>query len=134
VFVPLDEEFLRARAQGVCDSFIEVGPTRHVDMFPLAIVSEWSIAGQEFRELNPGEWYETSVVSAANAVGHIDPATTITWRVRLRVHAANKTDIVGIRFRTPDIRKRPAHDLLELREPTERPRPDEDSPGGAGDR
>jgi hypothetical protein len=134
VFVPLDEEFLRARAEGVCDSFIETGPTQRMDMFPLAIVSEWSIAGQEFRELNPGEWYETSVVSAPNALGHIDPATTITWRVRLRVDAANKTEVVGIRFRTPDIRKRPAHDLLELREPTERPVPDEDSRSRAGAR
>jgi hypothetical protein len=121
IFVPLDEDFIRARAEGVRDSFIELGPTQEIGMFPLAIVSEWSIAGQEFRELNPGEWYETSVVSSPGVAGRIDPETTLTWRIRLRVDAENTTEILGIRFRASAIHKLPAHELPELREPTERP-------------
>jgi hypothetical protein len=117
VFVPLDEGFLRTRAEGVRDSFIEVGPTQEIDMFPLAIASEWSIAGQEFRELNPGEWYETSVVSAPGAAGRIEPETTFTWRLRLRVDAENTTEILGIRCPASAIQKRPAHELREPGEP-----------------
>jgi hypothetical protein len=134
IFVPLDEDFLRARAEGVRDCFIELGPTQEIDMFPLAIVSEWSIAGQEFRELNPGEWYETSVVSAPGVAGRIDPEATLTWRIRLRVDAENTSEILGIRFRASAIHKRPAHELRDLREPTERPMPDDDRPGSKGNR
>jgi hypothetical protein len=134
VFVPLDEDFIRERGEGVRDSFIELGPTQQIDMFSLAIASEWSIAGQEFRELNPGEWYETLVVSAPDAARHVDPETMITWRVRLRVDADNTTEILGIRFRTSDIQKRPARDLQDQRAPTERPEPDNERSGLTGNR
>jgi hypothetical protein len=134
VFAPLDEEFLRGRAEGIRDSFIELGPTQEIAMFPLAIVSEWSIAGQEFRELDPGEWYETAVVSAPDVADHIDPDTMITWRIRLRVDSENTTEILGIRFRTSDIQRRPAHALPDPHEPAERPTSDDDRPGAKGDR
>jgi hypothetical protein len=135
VFVPLDEDFIRARAEGVRDSFIDLGPTQQqIDMFTLAIVSEWSIAGQEFRELNPDESYETRIVSAPNVAGRIETDATITWRVRLRVDADNKTEILGIRFRTSDIQKRPAHDLPDVREPSERRTHDDNGPGLPGNR
>jgi hypothetical protein len=101
-------------------------------MFPLAIASEWSIAGQEFRELNPGDLYETWVVSAPNAVGRMASDATNTWRIRLRVDADNKTEILGIRFRESDVQKRPAPDLPDLRAPTERPAPDGKGPGLPG--
>jgi hypothetical protein len=134
VFVPVDEDFLRGRAEGVRDSCIELGPSREVAMFPLAIASEWSIAGQEFRELNPGEWYETSVVSAPAVTDRIDPDMTITWRIRLRVDAENTSEILGIRFRAAEIHKQPVHDLPEPRGPTERRDVDVDRPGLAGNR
>ena len=61
-------------------------------MFPLAVESEWSIVGQEFRELKPGESYETVVVSAPDALDHVAPE--MTWRLRLRTDI-NQTDDPG---------------------------------------
>jgi hypothetical protein len=115
ILVPLDEAFLRPRAQGVRDSFVEAGQARQIEMFPLAVVSEWSIDGQEFRELNPGESYETLVVSAPGAVGRLDPTRAMTWRIRLRVEV-NQTQALGIQFRAQDVRKMPRRVVPETRE------------------
>jgi hypothetical protein len=102
ILVPLDEAFLRERGRGIRDSFVETGPIAQIDMFPLAVVSEWSIVGQEFRELRPGESYETEVVSAPDAIAHLVPE--MTWRIRLRTDV-NQTETLGVRFREKDIRK-----------------------------
>ena len=104
ILVPLDEAFIRERGRGVRDSFVETGGTRRIEMFPLAVVSEWSIVGQEFRELGPGESYETWVVSAPGALGHLAPE--MTWRLRLRTDL-NQTETLGVRFREGEIRKLP---------------------------
>ena len=55
VFAPLDEAFLRDRATGRPDSFIETRRGDAIALFPLAVESEWSIVGQQFRDLKPGE-------------------------------------------------------------------------------
>jgi hypothetical protein len=102
ILAPLDEAFIRERGRGIRDSFIETGPTRQIDMFPLAVVSEWSIVGQEFRLLRPGESYETRVVTAPDALAHLAPQ--MTWRVRLRTDV-NQTETLGIGFGEDDIRK-----------------------------
>jgi hypothetical protein len=102
ILVPLDEAFLRERGRGIRDSFIETGPTAQIDMFPLAVVSEWSIVGQEFRELRPDESYETLVVTAPDALAHLAPE--MTWRIRLRTDI-NQTETLGVRFRKEDVRK-----------------------------
>jgi hypothetical protein len=132
ILVPLDEAFLRARATGVRDSFVETGRTRQIEMFPLAVVSEWSIAGQEFRELNPDESYETLVVSAPDAVGRLDTEATMTWRVRLRVDV-NQTQTLGIRFRAQDVRRMPQRERRDVREPGDRPEPGDDRPDSKAD-
>jgi len=111
ILVPLDEAFLRERGRGVRDSFIETGPTGQIAMFPLAVVSEWSIVGQEFRELRPGESYETQVVSAPDALAHLVPE--MTWRIRLRTDV-NQTETLGVRFRQEDVRKAIGRDDEEL--------------------
>jgi hypothetical protein len=115
ILVPLDEAFIRERGRGFHDSFIEVGPTQQIDMFPLAIVSEWSIVGQEFRELRPGESYETLVVSAPDALDRLAPE--MTWRIRLRTDI-NQTELIGIQFEENQIRRLPVqkseHDEDEL--------------------
>jgi hypothetical protein len=84
-------------------------------MFPLAIVSEWSIVGQEFRELRPGESYETLVVSAPDALDRLAPE--MTWRIRLRTDI-NQTELIGIQFEENQIRRLPVqkseHDEDEL--------------------
>jgi hypothetical protein len=101
VFAPLDEAFLRERERGERDSFIDAGQGRRIEMFPLAVESEWAIQGQQFRELGPGEAFETTVVSAANARGAVSPE--MTWRIRLRT-GINKTDVLGVRFQASEIR------------------------------
>jgi hypothetical protein len=133
ILVPLDETFLRARQRGVRDSFIESSSNRQIDMFPLAVVSEWSIAGQEFRELEPGESYDSVFVSAPGAVACLDSKNPMTWRVRLRVDL-NKTEILGIRFRDQDIRRQLRRDRPDEREPTKRSEPDRDRPALSRDR
>ena len=117
ILVPLDEAFIRERGRGIHDSFIETGPTQQIDMFPLAIVSEWSILGQEFRQLRPGESYETLVASAPGALDGLAPE--MTWRIRLRTDI-NQTEILGIRFNESDVRKPP--------ERTDKDMDDEDRP------
>src|SRR5262249_24868181 len=98
ILSPLDEAFVRDRVGADPDSFIETaeeaGPV--IPMFPLAVESEWSIVGQEFRELRPGEAFETVAVSAPGAAGRLAPE--MTWRVRLRTDI-NHTDDLGVRFR-----------------------------------
>ena len=128
ILVPLDENFIRTRDRGIRDSFIETGPTQQIDMFPLAIASEWSIAGQEFRELRPGESYETEVVSAPDSLGSL--ASAMTWRVRLRTDV-KQTETLGIRFREQDIRRKSPREIPELPDMPARPAEDDDRPDAA---
>jgi hypothetical protein len=121
--VPLDEAFIRERGRGIRDSFIVAGSSRHLEMFPLAVVSEWSIRGQEFRLLGPGESYETLVVSAPGVADRL--AREMTWRLRLRVDV-NQTETLGVRFtreeiRMPAIRHDEELELQDLREPPDGP-------------
>jgi hypothetical protein len=112
-FFPLDEVFIRERERGGSDSFIERPRGFPIDMYPLAVASEWSIVGQEFRKLTPGKSYETVVVAAPYAPEPKSPE--MTWRVRLRT-GIERTDVVGVRFHDSEIRPEP--------EPKEKPRDD----------
>ena len=73
------------------------------DMYPPAATSQWSIVGQGFHELEPGEPYE-AVVGAADALRQKAPE--LTWRARLRT-GIERTDMVGVRFRDSEIRPGP---------------------------
>jgi hypothetical protein len=120
ILVPFDEAFIRERGRGIHDSFIELGPTQKLDLFPLAVESEWSIFGQEFRELEPGQSFETLVVSAPDAVGRLIPE--MIWRIRLRTDV-NQTETIGVRFRADDVHvPPPGHDCPP--EPEEMPEGD----------
>jgi hypothetical protein len=102
LLAPLDEAFLRDREHAEADSFIETsrdGPP--IGMYPLAVESEWSIDGQEFRDLKPGQELNTVIVSEPGAAGKMSPE--MTWRVRLRTDI-NHTDDLGVRFRKVDVR------------------------------
>ena len=98
VFAPLDEAFLRASESGDVDSFIMRDGGGRIELFPLAVESEWSIVGQEFRELRPGESMEAIIVSAPDALRLKDEE--MTWRIRLRT-GINETDVLGVRI-TPE--------------------------------
>ena len=100
-FFPLDEVFLREGDRGTVDSYIEAGPEGWIGPCPLAVASEWAILGQEFRKLNPGETYETIIVSAPDARKQM--ARDMTGRLRLRT-GIEQTDLIGVRFHADDVR------------------------------
>ncbi|WP_406693437.1 hypothetical protein V5E97_20645 [Singulisphaera sp. Ch08] len=100
IFVPLDEAFLRERDRGGPDSFIESAKGGPIAMYPLAVDSEWSIRGQTFKELQPGESYVTWLVSAPDVSDRLSPQ--MTWRVRLRT-GIDQTDTLGVRFRQDEV-------------------------------
>ncbi len=98
-FQPLDPTFVRSSDQGTPDSLI-VGGGRQILAFPLAIASEWSIVGQSFPTLKPGQEADLWIVSAAAATGKIN--ARMTWRTRLRV-APERTELLAIEFNRHDI-------------------------------
>ena len=100
IFAPLDEAFIRERDHGLPESFIEVGQTGRIYIFPLAVHSEWSILGQTFPVLKPGETAETIVLSSAGALDQI--ADPMIWRLRLRT-AVDQTEVIGVRFQKDEI-------------------------------
>ena len=62
--MPLSRKLIRDPAVARLDrSFIETSPGGKIDLYPLAVESEWSILGQEFQTLKPGESVETLVAS-----------------------------------------------------------------------
>lgn len=101
IFAPLDEAFLREREAGVTDSFIEIPNGRNIELHSLALTSEWEIAGQEFKELKPGESFESSLVSASDALDHKAPE--MTWRIRLRT-GIDQTDYLGVKCHDSEIK------------------------------
>lgn len=119
IFAPLDEAFVRDPDAGTPDSFIEAGPNLRVYSFPLAIRSEWSIVGQTFRELRPGESFETAIVSAPDAFVDLPDDTPLLWRVRLRVGIASN-EVVGVSFRKKDV-KEPLEKNSSISEKRRRP-------------
>jgi hypothetical protein len=98
VFAPLDQAFLREQEKELVDSFLETGSGERIYPFPLAVESEWSIVGQDFGELRPGESRVVTIVSAPDAPG--DEAGPFTWRVRLRT-GIDRTDIIGVLWPDP---------------------------------
>ncbi len=102
VLAPFDEAFVRERVNADPDTFIEPAKEGEtIAMFALAVESEWSIVGQSFRELKPGETLDTIVVSAPDTASKLAPA--MTWRIRLRTDL-NHTDDLGVRFRVEDVK------------------------------
>lgn len=96
IFAPLDEAFLREPDRGLPDSFIETPDGSRTFLYPLPIVSEWSIAGQVIRELKPGESYETAIVSNADTPGVL--TSGMTWRLHLRTGATpGQSELIGVK-------------------------------------
>jgi hypothetical protein len=93
VFVPLDEAFVRDRDDGLSDSFVELDSGERIYLYPLSVDSEWSIVGQDFPALKPGEARETRVVTAADF-----PSTSsgMTWHLKLRT-GLKETAVIGVK-------------------------------------
>lgn len=100
-FAPLDEAFVRDPDRGRPDSFVENGRDDRIYPYRLAIRSEWTIVGQPFRDLRPGEAFDTVIVSAPDA--RVPAGSSPTWRLRLRT-GANRDDVIGVDFPADAIR------------------------------
>ncbi len=94
VFAPLDEAFVRDRDDGLPASFVELDGGDRVYLYPLPVDSEWSIVGQDFPALKPGESRETRVVTEADF-----PSTgsAATWRLQLRT-GLEETATIGVKI------------------------------------
>lgn len=99
-FAPLDPAFARDPVPAFDQAFIELPGGRQIAMFRLAIESEWSIDGQAFPSLKPGETAETILVSEPVAMA--DLQGTMTWHVKLRT-APYRTDVLGVQFTAQDV-------------------------------
>lgn len=97
VFAPLDESLVREPDDGLAGSFLETAEGSRIYAYPLPVQSDWSIAGQTFSALRPGESFETVVVSDQGAANRIGSESI--WRVKLRTGiGANDFHEVGVRF------------------------------------
>jgi hypothetical protein len=99
-FTPLDQNLVRERGVRPVDPYIETSEGTAIRLFPLAIDSEWSIVGQEFAALQPGDSEETFVVAEPGAAQKL--ADAMTWRVRLRT-GVYRVDMLGVQFRKDDV-------------------------------
>lgn len=104
IFAPLDEAFVRDRDADPLDSFIETSAHQQITMYPLTLTSEWTIAGQEFRQIRPGESFTTLAVSATDVGDRL--GDDMTWRLRLRT-GIGQTDTLGVRFGKGEVKSEP---------------------------
>jgi hypothetical protein len=93
VFAPLDPAYLREHGEKLVDTFVNTANDGRIYPYHLAIESEWSIVGQDFAELRPGESKIVAIVTRPDAPP--DEAGPFTWRVRLRT-GINRTDAISL--------------------------------------
>jgi hypothetical protein len=101
-FAPLERAFVRDQSSPLDRSSISTSDGTTLGLFPLAIDSEWSIAGQDFPVLKPGETAETLIASEVGAASRL--MSEITWRLRLRI-GPYKTDMIGVVFGKQDLER-----------------------------
>lgn len=102
-FSPLDRNFVRDRDLRRFDPYIAVDGGQRIRLFPLAIESEWTIRGQDFPELGPGESTETLVVAEPGSAEQM--AGEMTWRIRLRT-GVYRNDMIGVGFNQDQVQRR----------------------------
>jgi hypothetical protein len=91
---PFARSLVRDNASALDRSFIATPGGGRIDLYPLAVESEWLILGQEFPVLKPGESDETLVASEPISEDRLPEV--MTWRVRLRI-GPYRTDMLGVR-------------------------------------
>ncbi len=100
-FSPLDRNLVRDRDLRMFDPYIETSDGRSLRLFPLALDSEWSIRGQDFPLLHPGESADTFVAAEPGSAAQV--ADEMTWRVRLRI-GVYRSDLLGVKFSRKEVR------------------------------
>lgn len=101
-FAPMDLNLVRERDLRAFDPYITTSGGERIRLFPLALDSEWSIRGQEFPVLRPGESGQTFVASEPGSASRL--ADGMTWRVRLRT-GIYRVDMLGVKFNRSQIRR-----------------------------
>ncbi len=99
-FAPLDRRFLREQGTAPDRSTIVTSQGRAINLFPLAVESEWLIEGQAFTVLKPGETVETVIASEPGVENKL--TDEMIWRIRFRV-GTYRTDVLGVRFNKLEI-------------------------------
>jgi hypothetical protein len=100
-FKPLSRNLLRNVGVPAVDrSFVETPDGGKINLYPLAVESEWLILGQPFTVLKPGESVETLVASRPVTEDRLPDQ--MTWRIRLRI-GPYRTDMLGVRFAKSDL-------------------------------
>lgn len=99
IYTPLDLPSIRECSGCRKETYLETGQGI-IAMYPLAVESEWSIAGQQLPILKPGESVETLLATAPIVENKLDGS--LLWRIRLRVNP-HQTDVVGVKFSKRDI-------------------------------
>ena len=81
-------------------SFVALPDGGKIEVYPLAVESEWLISARSSPILKPGESVETLV--ASEPVSDDRLADEMTWRIRLRI-GPYRTDILAVPFRRSDL-------------------------------
>jgi hypothetical protein len=102
---PLDRNLVRERELRAFDPYIATSDGRDIRLFPLAMDSEWSIRGQDFPTLRPGQSARTFIASEPGSA--IDLPDEMTWRIRIRI-GVYRSDMLGVKFTRADVRGRRA--------------------------
>lgn len=100
VFVPVDPAFVRNRADDVSETFLHLDDGRKLYPNALAVDSEWSLVGQSFAVLRPGEARDVIFTTEANAPADAERLAGV-WRIKLRT-SVDSIALIGIRL--PDRR------------------------------
>lgn len=97
---PLEAGMVRVADGGLAESLILSDGDR-IQMYPLPLTSEWSIDGQTFPAIRPGEEHEYLLVSEPECVARI--GASLNWRFRIRV-APGQTELLEVGLTRGDIR------------------------------
>ena len=97
---PLARNLIRDAAATLDRSFVETQDGAKIALYPLAVESEWLIAGQEFSVLEPGESVATLVASEPVTEDRL--RDEMTWHIRLRT-GPYQTDVLGVRFKKSEL-------------------------------
>ena len=83
VFAPVDPAFVRGRSDDVYETLLVLDDGRKIYPDPLAVSSEWTVAGESFADLRPGETREVTFATEPNAPAGIENQRGV-WRIKLR--------------------------------------------------
>jgi hypothetical protein len=100
-FTPVDAYMVRDRGLRPYDPYIATSEGSSIRLFALAVDSEWTIRGQAFPVLYPGDSVEIIIAAEPGSGNRL--ADEMTWRVRLRT-GVYRTDMIGVRFTRSQVR------------------------------